>query len=389
MDASRGVSRGRTGPWRVPFNVPTKTADDHALVAEAIASGCVGGGGPYTARCQARLEQMTGAPRALLTTSGTHALEMAALLLNLQPGDEVVVPAFTYVSSAAAFVMRGARPIFCDVRSDTLNLDERRLAALVTPRTKAIVVVHYAGVACEMDTVLAIAAAHRIAVIEDNAHGLFAAYRHRPLGTLGTLAALSFHETKNISCGEGGALLINDPRLIERAEIVRDKGTDRSQFLRGQVDRYTWRELGSSYAPSDVLAALLLAQIQNHDTIQRRRRSLWERYASGLGSWAAVRGIALPAVPAHVEQAFHLFYLLMPSAPARDRILTFLAERSIHATFHYQPLHLSSFARQHATTAAHCPVAEDVSARLVRLPFFTSISDEEIDFVLDNVCRFD
>jgi dTDP-4-amino-4,6-dideoxygalactose transaminase len=259
------------------------------------------------------LEQALNVPKALLTPSCTHALEMAALLLNIQPGDEVIAPSFTFVSTVNAFVLRGARPIFCDVRADTLNMDESRLEALITPRTKAILAVHYAGVGCEMSAILDIADRHGIPVVEDNAHGLFGKYKSRWLGTFGCLATQSFHETKNITCGEGGALLINDPRLIERAEIIREKGTDRSKFFRGQVDKYSWVDIGSSYLMSDLLAAFLYAQLEVWPSIQARRKCIWQYYDENLEGWAAKNGVRQPIIPTDCDQSYHMYYVLLPS----------------------------------------------------------------------------
>ena len=276
--------------YTIPFNKPYLCGDELRYISEAIANGHTSGDGTFTKKCQTFLERLLGAPRVLLTTSCTHALEMAAHLLNIQPGDEVIVPSFTYVSTINAFVLRGARPVFIDIRSDTLNIDEGQLERLIAPRTKAIIVVHYAGVGCEMDAIGEIASRHGVAVVEDNAHGLFDTYKGKHLGTFGCLAALSFHETKNISCGEGGALIINDPQYIERAEIIREKGTDRSRFFRGEIDKYTWLDIGSSYVLSDMLAAFLYAQLESYEKIQSRRREIWEYYYKHLKKWASGNG---------------------------------------------------------------------------------------------------
>jgi dTDP-4-amino-4,6-dideoxygalactose transaminase len=300
----------------------------------------------------------------------------------------VIIPSFTFVSTANAFVLRGARPVFVDIRRDTLNIDEHRIEESITRRTKAIVVVHYAGVGCEMDTIVPIARSHGIAVVEDNAHGLFAEYRGRPLGTFGDVAALSFHETKNFTCGEGGAVLLNRDDLIDRAEIVREKGTDRSRFFRGQVDKYGWVGLGSSYLPSDLLAAFLLPQLERRLEIQASRQRIWSRYYEELGDWAARTGILLPCVPPHVAQAFHMFYLLMRTEHQRDALIDFLKRQRILATFHYLPLHASEFGRQFCRPRHGCPVSDDVSSRIVRLPFFTTMSDADQDCVIDAIHRF-
>lgn len=329
-----------------------------------------------------------GIGQVLLTTSCTHALEMAALLLELQPGDEVIIPSFTFVSTANAFVLHGARPVFIDIRPDTLNLDESQLERLVTERTRGVVPVHYAGVGCEMDRIAQVAKSHGLKVIEDNAHGLFGKYRGRFLGTFGELAALSFHETKNISCGEGGALLINDPGLAERAEIIRSKGTNRALFFRGQVDKYTWVDVGSSYLPSDLLAAFLLAQLESADAIQARRRQVWEHYFQHLQDWAREYGIRLPVVPAHCEQAYHMFYLLLPSLAARQALIAHLKARGIMSVFHYVPLHLSPMGQKAGGRPDDCPVTEQVSDRLVRLPFFNSLAEADQARVVAAVKEF-
>jgi dTDP-4-amino-4,6-dideoxygalactose transaminase len=314
---------------------------------------------------------------------------MAALLLNIQPGDEVVVPSFTFGSTANAFALRGARIVFADIRKDTLNLDESQLESLISERTKAIVVVHYAGVACAMDSILTIARRHGVAVIEDNAHGLFGRYENRWLGTFGCLATQSFHETKNFSCGEGGALIINDPKFVERAEIIREKGTNRSRFFRGEVDKYSWVDVGSSYLPSDILAALLLSQLEAREEIQARRRQIWKTYFTGLKPWADRHGFRLPFVPPDCDQAYHMFYLLSPSLQDRQALISHLSSHGILAVFHYLPLHLSEYGRRFGGQTVDCPVAQDVSDRLLRLPFFFSLSDTEQTQVIDSICTFE
>ncbi len=369
----------------VIFNRAAITGREIEYVTRAIGEGPIHGDGPFTRACHEWLERLTGSPKALLTTSCTHALEMAALLLDLQPDDEVIVPPFTFVSTVNAIALRGARPVFVDIRPDTLNLDEARVEAAITPRTRAIVLVHYAGVACEMDTIMAIAARHGLAVIEDNAHGLFGRYKGRQLGTFGSLATLSFHDTKNISCGEGGALMINDTRYVERAEVIREKGTNRTRFYRGQVDKYTWCDLGSSYLPSDILAAYLLAQLESHAAIQQRRHAIWSRYAEALAPWAAQSGARLPIVADGCEHPAHIFYLLMPSLEARTALLAHLRTRLILAVFHYQPLHLSEMGRKLGGREGQCPVTEDASDRLVRLPIFFQLTDDEQTRVIDAV----
>jgi dTDP-4-amino-4,6-dideoxygalactose transaminase len=345
-------------------------------MAEAVANGQISGDGSFTKRCHTLLEQSMGVPKALLTTSCTHALEMAAILLDIKPGDEVIVPSFTFVSTVNAFVLRGAKPVFCDVRSDTLNMDERLLPGLITPRTRAIVPVHYGGVGCEMDTIMELAEQKGIAVVEDNAHGLYGTSRGRQLGTFGCLATQSFHETKNLHCGEGGALLINDSTLVERAEIIREKGTNRSRFFRGQVDKYTWVDLGSSYLPSDLLAAFLLAQLEHAVEIQASRRRIWEYYQTNLAEWAEARGVQLPHIPSHCGQAFHLFYMIMPSFDERQRLISGLKERGILSVFHYLPLHISPMGKLYGGQPGDCPVTESISDRLVRLPFYNDLTED-------------
>lgn len=354
---------------------------------QAAAAMHLSGDGMFSRRCHTALESITGARKALLTTSCTHALEMAALLLDITPGDDVIVPSFTFVSTANAFVLRGAVPVFADIRPDTLNLDERTLEGLITPRTRAIVVVHYAGVACEMDPILEIAGRHGIAVVEDNAHGLFGRYRGRPLGSFGALSTLSFHETKNISCGEGGALLVNDASLVARAEIIREKGTDRAAFFRGTTDKYTWVDIGSSYLPSDILAAFLWAQLDAADQIQQRRHSIWRRYAEQLASWASAHGVTLPHVPAHCEHPAHMFYMLMPSLADRDGLIGHLRERGVTSVFHYVPLHASPMGRRWAVPGSY-PVTERVSSCLVRLPLYAELDEDIQDGVIEAVLAY-
>lgn len=370
---------------QIPFNKPHLTGSEHGYMAEAVRNGHISGDGSFTKRCHQYLEDALGVPKALLTTSCTHALEMAAILLDIQPGDEVIVPSFTFVSTVNAFVLRGARPVFCDIRPDTLNMDENFLPRLINPKTKAIVPVHYGGVGCEMDAIMALAQQHGIAVVEDNAHGLFGKYRGRHLGTFGCLATQSFHETKNFHCGEGGALLINDPTLVERAEIIREKGTNRSRFFRGQVDKYTWVDLGSSYLPSDLLAAYLLAQLEATEKILAKRRWIWEYYATHLAEWAKAQGIQLPHVPPHCDQAYHLFYLLMPSLQDRQLLITELKERGVHSVFHYMPLHLSPMGINFGGKTDDCPVTEQVSDRLVRLPFYNDINEADLDRIVSAI----
>lgn len=373
---------------RIPFNRASLVGNELDFVAQAVENGHISGDGPFTRRCEELLEQELGLTRALLTTSCTHALELAALLLDVGPGDQVVLPAFTFVSGANAFALRGAELVFADIRPDTLNLDERQLGELVTERTRAIVPTHYAGVGCELDEIGKTAERVGAVVVEDNAHGLFGRYRGRALGTFGALAAQSFHETKNVTCGEGGAILLNDASLVESAEIIREKGTNRKKFFRGQVDKYTWVGLGSSYVQSDLLAAFLYAQLEARDQIQRARQAVWRRYAEALEGWAGENGATLPFVPEHCEQAYHMFYVLLPSLDARARLITHLRERGILAVFHYLPLHLSEMGRRFGGRPGQCPVTEDATDRLLRLPFFTGLSAADQDEVIDAVLAF-
>ncbi|MFZ5902642.1 MAG: dTDP-4-amino-4,6-dideoxygalactose transaminase [Chloroflexota bacterium] len=374
---------------RVDFNRPTLTGKEFEYISQAIENAHISGDGPFTKKCHALLEAELGVPKVLLTTSCTHALEMAALLLDIQPGDEVIIPSFTFVSTVNAFVLRGARPLFLDVRADTLNLDESKLEAAISRRTRAVVPVHYAGVGCEMDVIMETADRHNIAVVEDNAHGLFGKYRGKYLGTFGALAAQSFHETKNFTSGEGGALLINDPSLVERAEIVREKGTNRSRFFRGQVDKYTWVDLGSSYLPSDILAAFLFAQLEHRLQIQEHRKQVWEFYNQHLKDWAEKRGVRMPIVPQHVEQSYHMFYLLLPNLDLRQRFISYLRERGIYTVFHYLPLHLSDMGRKFGGRPGDCPVTERVSDQLVRLPFHNQLTASDLEQVVDAIHEFE
>jgi len=371
----------------IPFNKPAYLVEESLYVQEALQKGHLAGDGDYTKKCSALLEGLFGVPKALLTTSCTHALELSALLLEIQPGDEVILPSFTFVSTVNAFVLRGARPVFIDIRPDTLNMDESKLEGLITQKTKAIVPVHYAGVGCEMDTILNIAHSHNIKVIEDNAHGLAGKYKGKKLGTFGSMATQSFHETKNVSCGEGGALLINDPVYIERAEIIREKGTNRSRFFRGQVDKYTWVDVGSSYLPSEVLAGILCAQLENVDKIQKRRGKIWNRYNDELNAWAEENGVGLPQVPSYCEQPYHMFYMILPSLEKRTQFISSLKEKGIMSVFHYLPLNTSEMGMRLGAKPGDCPVTEDISDRLVRLPLFYNMTDDEQTRVIEEVLK--
>jgi len=372
----------------IPFNRPCLIGKEFEYMRQAIANGHLSGDGVFTKQCHALLEEVLHIPKALLTTSCTHALEMAALLLNIQPGDEVMLPSFTFVSTVNAFVLRGARPVFIDIRPDTLNMDETQLERLITPQTKAIIPVHYAGIGCEMERILDISTQYHIAVIEDNAHGLFGKYRGKFLGTFGSLATQSFHETKNITCGEGGALLINDPQLIERAEILREKGTNRSRFFRGQVDKYSWVDVGSSFLPSELLAAYLYAQLEAREQIQQQRKRVWEYYHQHLQHWAKEQHVGLPYIPTHCEQAYHMYYLLLPSLEQRQAFIAHLKAQGIMSVFHYLPLHLSEMGRKFGGNPGDCPVTEDVSDRLVRLPFYYDLSEQDQMKIINDIVEF-
>lgn len=373
---------------KIDFNKPTLVGNELDYILQAVERLQVSGDGYFTKKCHALLEEQLGVRKVLLTTNCTHALEMAAFLLDIQPGDEVIVPAFTFVSTVNAFVIRGGRPVFIDIRPDTLNLDETQLERLITPRTRTILPVHYAGVGCEMDTVLKIAGQHDIPVVEDNAHGLFGKYKGKYLGTFGCLATQSFHETKNFTCGEGGALLINDAQYVERAEIIREKGTNRSRFFRGQVDKYTWVDVGSSYLPSDILAAFLFAQLQARQEIQEKRESMWKFYARTLEGWASHNNVRLPVIPDYCEQPYHMFYMLLPSLECRQALIAHLRARGIQSVFHYLPLHLSDMGRKLGGQPGDCPVTESVSDRLLRLPFHNKLTESEQSQVVEAIHSF-
>lgn len=373
---------------RIPFNRSSLVGRELEYIFTTVSRGQIAGDQFFSRKCQTLLEEVLGVPKAFVATSCTHALEMSAMLLDFQAGDEVIVPSFTFVSTVNAFVLRGAHPVFSDIRKDTLNLDETRLETLITPRTKAIVPMHYAGVGCEMDAIMNIANRHGLAVVEDNAHGLFGKYKGRWLGTFGSLATQSFHETKNIACGEGGALLVNDNSLIERAEIIREKGTNRSRLFRGEIDKYTWVDIGSSYVMSDVLAAFLYGQLEKWQEVQSRRQEIWETYNVSLQGWAAENEVRMPTIPADRQPAWHMFYFLMPTAGAREDFIAHLKARDIAAVFHYLPLHLSEAGRRFGGRPGDCPVTEDVSDRLVRMPFFNSLDQFLQERVIAAVLEF-
>lgn len=361
----------------IPFNKPFMTGRELWYIAQAHTNGHLSGDGQFTKKCHAWLEQSTGARRALLTHSCTAALEMAALLADLQPGDEVIMPSYTFVSTANAFVMRGAVPVFVDIRPDTLNIDERKIEAAITPRTKAIVPVHYAGVACEMDTIMAIAARHQLFVIEDAAQGIMSTYKGRPLGTIGHMGAYSFHETKNIIAGEGGALLVNDPALAERAEIIREKGTNRSQFFRGQVDKYTWVDIGSSYLPGEVIAAFLWAQMEEAGSITARRLALWDAYHAALAPLEAQGRLRRPVVPDGCTHNAHMYYILLDSLEQRTKVLANMKSQGVNCVFHYVPLHSAPYGVRNSRHHGDMEHTNQLSDRLLRLPLWVGLEEHQ------------
>ncbi len=372
----------------IPFNKPCIVGPELFYVGQAVAGGHASGDGPFTRRAQQLMQDRFSAHRVLLTTSCTAALEMAACLCELGPNDEVILPSYTFVSTANAIVLRGAKPVFVDIRPDTLNIDETMIEAALTPRTRAIFLVHYAGVACEMDAIMAIARRHDLLVVEDAAQGVFARYKDQWLGTIGHMGCYSFHETKNFSCGEGGALVINHPPLERRAEILRDKGTNRSQFLRGQVDKYTWVDVGSSYGPSDMLAAFLLGQLENMEKITARRRQIHNRYVDMLAPLLEKGRIGVGRAPPHCAINHHMFYVLTADLQERTALIAHLREAGILAVFHYVPLHSSPFARTLSNEPVDLPVTDDISSVLVRLPMFYDLTDREVVEVAAAVLDF-
>jgi dTDP-4-amino-4,6-dideoxygalactose transaminase len=372
----------------IPFNRSTAAGRELEFLAEAVDTGHLAGDGAFTRRCHSWFQRHLAAHRVLLTHSCTAALEMSALLCGLEPGDEVILPPFTFPSTANAFLLRGAVPIFVDIRPDTLNIDEAKIESAITQRTRVIVPVHYAGVGAEMDSVLEIAQQHGLIVVEDAALGVDATYRGRPLGTIGHLGAYSFHATKVITSGEGGALLVNDDRFVERAEVIREKGTDRSRFVRGEVDKYTWLDIGSSYLPSELTAAFLLAQLERQQSLRATRKRLWRTYRDDLRAWAGANGIRLPTVPDHCGQAYNGFHLILPSPEDRRALIEHLDAREIQATFHFLPLHTSPMGRRLGGQTGDFPVTESVSECLLRLPFYADLTAAEQSRVIEAVMEF-
>jgi dTDP-4-amino-4,6-dideoxygalactose transaminase len=369
----------------IPFNKPYMTGKELWYISQAHASGHLAGDGMFTKKCSAWLEQRIGCQKALLTHSCTAALEMAAILADIQPGDEVIMPSYTFVSTANAFVLRGGVPVFVDIRPDTLNIDETKIEAAITPRTKAIAPVHYAGVACEMDTIMDIARRHNLLVIEDAAQGIMSTYKGRPLGSIGHMAALSFHETKNIISGEGGALLINDRRFVERAEMIREKGTNRSQFFRGQVDKYTWVDVGSSYLPCEVIAAFLWAQMEEADPITKRRLDIWSNYHQWFASLEKAGKVQRPTVPRECVHNAHMYYLLLPGLEQRTELIARLKSKGINTVFHYIPLHSSPRGRTVGRAVGDMTNTDNAGDRLVRLPMWLGLEDQLANLITEIV----
>lgn len=372
----------------IPFNRPSFGGREIEYLTQAVVGGHTSGNGAFTKRAEAMLSEMHDGRSALLTTSCTHALEMAARLLDLQPDDEVIVPAYTFVSTASAFMWNGARPVFADIRPDTLNIDPDSVESLITSRTKAICLVHYAGIGADPDRFVELANRHGIRLIEDNAHGLAASYGGRTLGTFGDIATLSFHETKNVTCGEGGAIVLNDPVLERRAEILREKGTNRSLFIRGQVDKYTWVDNGSSWVLSDLLAGVLVGQLERFEAIQDSRMAAWQRYFDGLHAWSARNDVMLPVVPEEADHSAHMFFLRLPDGKTRDRFIDHMRKLDVLTVFHYQPLNVSPMGSSLGGAHGQCPVSEDVAERLVRLPLYTDMSNVELSTVIEAVRQF-
>src|SRR5438309_355743 len=371
----------------IVFNRPHVTGRELGYIEEVIDNAHLSGNGEFARRCQRWLERQTGTARSLLTHSCTGALEMSALLLGVQPGDEVIMPSFTFVSTANAFVLRGAVPVFVDIRPDTLNLDERLLEAAIGPRTRVIAPVHYGGVGCEMDAIMEIARAHDLRVVEDAAQCILASYRGRALGAIGDLGTLSFHESKNVHCGEGGALLVNDPELADRADIIQEKGTNRQQFFRGQVDKYSWIDVGSSYLPSEIAAAFLWAQLEDAAKITARRRAIWDTYHGAFEELEARELLRRPIVPSDRTHNAHLYYLLLPDLEARSRALGELNEAGVQSVFHYVPLHSAHAGVRLGRTAGDLEVTNDMSDRLIRLPLWPDLTPSEVDRVIETVRR--
>jgi len=373
---------------KIPFNKPFIIGRELEYITQAVELGHLSGDGPFSKKCHAWMEEKFGAKKVLLTHSCTAALEMAAILADFQPGDEVIMPSYTFVSTANAFVLRGAVPVWCDIREDTLNIDETKIEALITPKTKAVVPVHYAGVGCEMDAIMEIAERHNLLVIEDAAQAVNATYKGRYLGTIGHLGAYSFHETKNFISGEGGALVVNDERFAERAEIIREKGTNRSQFFRGQVDKYTWVDCGSSFLPSELVAAFLYVQLEEADKINEKRLSIWHAYYKGLKPLEDAGKLRLPVIPSDCTHNAHMFYILLPTPEQRDGLIAYLKGQGISSVFHYIPLHTAPMGQKVQSDAPPLPVTEGIAPRLLRLPMFYELNFEQQQKAMDAIKQF-
>lgn len=367
---------------KIPFNKPYMTGKELYYISQAHFLGNLSGDGPFTDKCHAWLEQNTGCQKSLLTHSCTAALEMAAILIDAKPGDEIIMPSYTFVSTANAFVLRGAVPVFVDIREDTLNIDETLIEAAITERTKAIVPVHYAGIGCEMDEIMAVAKKYGLHVIEDAAQGVMSTYKGCALGSIGHLGAYSFHETKNVISGEGGALLVNDPCFSDMAEIVREKGTDRSRYFRGEVDKYTWQHIGSSYLPSELTAAFLWAQLEEAESLTTRRLDLWQKYHVSLAPLEAKGLLRRPVVPPECKHNAHMYYILLPDGEIRDHVMASLKANGVHAIFHYIPLHSSPAGRQYGYAHGDLAITDSAAAHILRLPMWIGLSDEQIEYIV-------
>ncbi len=374
--------------FKIPFNKPYFTGNETVYIKDAVQTGKISGDGSFTKKCHAFFEERYGFKKCLLTTSCTDALEMAAILLDIAPGDEVIVPSYTFVSTVNAFVLRGAKPVFIDSEASNPNLDAQQLEALITPRTKAIVVVHYAGVACDMDAVAQIAEKHNIAVVEDAAQAIDSYYKGKPLGSIGALAAFSFHETKNIISGEGGMLVINDEKYIKRAEIIREKGTNRSAFFRGEVDKYNWVDIGSSFLPSDIIAAFLYAQLENVEDIQQKRKQLWDRYQQNLAVLQEKGLLTLPFIPDYATNNAHMFYIVAKNVKEREQLIEFLKQADIYAVFHYISLHNSNFYVQKYHEQVTLPQSDRYTDCLIRLPLFYELTFEQVDYISSKIAEY-
>ena len=372
----------------IPFNSANEIGDELKYIGKAIKNSHISADGVFTEKCNHFFENFFSLKKSFLTTSCTSALEAVALLLNLKPGDEIILPSYTFVSTANAFILNGAKPIFIDIRADTLNLNEKLLESHITNKTKAIIPVHYAGVACEMDEIIKIANDNNIIVIEDNAHGLFGKYKDKYLGTFGTFSTQSFHETKNLTCGEGGALFINDKKYIDRAEIILDKGTNRKEFLSGLQDKYSWVDHGSSYRLADLLAAFLYGQIRGYTEIQSKRKKIFNYYFKNLTDWAMNNGVSLPTVPSHCQSSYHIFYLIMPNKPSRDKLINWLQNSNVKAVFHYIPLNSSKMSIKNGWDTSECPVSVRISETIIRLPFYHSLENKDLDIIINKIIDF-